>query len=230
MKQKTILLVEDDFLNRRLSKKILLENGFSVLEAKNAKETLEILKKESLDMIILDIHLGEEEQGGISIGQHIKDKYSIPFIYLTAYENPEIIGKAVATKPYSYLTKPFKNVDLITAVEIAFSQSAGLAKYISTILVKSDDYNVELPIDEIDYIESDGNYLLFYTNEKVFKSRSTIKQVLEELPNSRFVQTHRAYVINKVKIEKFNKKSLVIKNTEIPISKNFLDGIYNNIQ
>jgi len=230
MKQKTILLVEDDFLNRRLSKKILLENGFSVLEAKNAKETLEILKKESLDMIILDIHLGEEEQGGISIGQHIKDKYSIPFIYLTAYENPEIIGKAVATKPYSYLTKPFKNVDLITAVEIAFSQSAGLAKYISTILVKSDDYNVELSIDEIDYIESDGNYLLFYTNEKVFKSRSTIKQVLEELPSSRFVQTHRAYVINKVKIEKFNKKSLVIKNTEIPISKNFLDGIYNNIQ
>ena len=230
MNAKVILVVEDDFLNRRLSKKILLENGFSVLEAKNAKETLEILKKESLDMIILDIHLGEEEQGGISIGQHIKDKYSIPFIYLTAYENPEIIGKAVATKPYSYLTKPFKNVDLITAVEIAFSQSAGLAKYISTILVKSDDYNVELPIDEIDYIESDGNYLLFYTNEKVFKSRSTIKQVLEELPSSRFVQTHRAYVINKVKIEKFNKKSLVIKNTEIPISKNFLDGIYNNIQ
>lgn len=225
---KTILLVEDDFLNRRLSKNPFGKRLFR-FGSKNAKETLEILKR------IVRYDYSRHPSWRRRAGRHqhraaYKDKYSIPFIYLTAYENPEIIGKAVATKPYSYLTKPFKNVDLITAVEIAFSQSAGLAKYISTILVKSDDYNVELPIDEIDYIESDGNYLLFYTNEKVFKSRSTIKQVLEELPSSRFVQTHRAYVINKVKIEKFNKKSLVIKNTEIPISKNFLDGIYNNIQ
>lgn len=228
MEQKKILIVEDDFLNRRFTKKILSENGFLVLEAKNAKQTLEILKNESVDMIILDINLGEEEQGGISIGQQIKDKYSVPFIYLTAYENPEIIDKAVATKPYSYLTKPFKNVDLITAVEITLSQSAGLAKYILTILVKSDDYNVELLIDEIDYIQSEGNYLLFYTNEKIYKSRSTIKQILEELPVSKFVQTHRAFVVNKVKIEKFNKRSLVIKNTQIPISKNYLNGIYQN--
>ena len=228
MEQKKILIVEDDFLNRRFTKKILSENGFLVLEAKNAKQTLEILKNESVDMIILDINLGEEEQGGISIGQQIKDKYSVPFIYLTAYENPEIIDKAVATKPYSYLTKPFKNVDLITAVEITLSQSAGLAKYILTILVKSDDYNVELIIDEIDYIQSEGNYLLFYTNEKIYKSRSTIKQILEELPVSKFVQTHRAFVVNKVKIEKFNKRSLVIKNTQIPISKNYLNGIYHN--
>lgn len=228
MEQKKILIVEDDFLNRRFTKKILSENGFLVLEAKNTKQTLEILKNESVDMIILDINLGEEEQGGISIGQQIKDKYSVPFIYLTAYENPEIIDKAVATKPYSYLTKPFKNVDLITAVEIALSQSAGLAKYILTILVKSDDYNVELLIDEIDYIQSEGNYLLFYTNEKIYKSRSTIKQILEELPVSKFVQTHRAFVVNKVKIEKFNKRSLVIKNTQIPISKNYLNGIYQN--
>ena len=47
MTQKTILLVEDDFLNRRLSKKVLLENGYDVFEAKNTQEALDILKKES---------------------------------------------------------------------------------------------------------------------------------------------------------------------------------------
>ena len=46
MEQKVILLVEDDFLNRRLSKKALLENNYKVIEAKNANEVLEILKKE----------------------------------------------------------------------------------------------------------------------------------------------------------------------------------------
>lgn len=221
IQQKVILLVEDDFLNRRLSKKALVENNYGVIEAKNAREALEILKKESIDLVILDIHLGENEQDGISLGKQIGDKYSVPFIYLTAYENADIIGKAVATTPYSYLTKPFKKVDLITSVEIAIRQSG--KKHVPKLTVKDGEYHVELSVDEISYIESDGNYLLFHTDEKVYKSRSTIRQILEKLSGSTFVQVHRAYVVNKTKIERFNQKSLVIKNTEIPVSKNYLN-------
>ena len=223
MSQKTILIVEDDFLNRRLAKKILTENGYSIFEAKNAKEALEILKKEAIDVAILDINLGENEQDGISLGQQIKNKYAVPFIYLTAYYNADIIDKAVATSPYSYLTKPFKNVDLVTSVEIALKQTELQHKYKPSVLVKDQDYNVELPLDEINYIESDGNYLLFYTNKKIYKSRSTIKQIIETLPASTFVQVHRAYVINKTKIEKFTAKCLVINGMEIPFSKNYIE-------
>lgn len=225
MKTKTILLVEDNFLNRRLSKKVLTENGYHILEAKNTKEALEILKKESIDLAVLDINLGENEQDGITLGQQIKDKLSVPFIYLTAYDNSEIIGKAISTTPYSYLTKPFKNVDLITSVEIAIRQSAHLHKYKPSILVKDEDYNVELLFEEINYIESDGNYLLFHTDKKVYKCRSTIKQIMEIVPGGTFVQVHRAYVVNKIKIEKFNLKSVIVKNTEIPVSKNYIDSI-----
>lgn len=225
MERKTILLVEDDFLNRRLSKKTLRENNFNILEAKNAKEALEILKKETVDLAILDINLGENEQDGITLGQQIIDKFSLPFIYLTAYDNADIIGRAVSTKPYSYLTKPYKNVDLIASVEIAIRQSAHLHKYKPSIMVKDEDYSLELSLEYINYIESDGNYLLFYTNKKTYKSRSTIKQVLEMLPESTFVQVHRAYVVNKTKIEKFNLRSLIIRNIEIPVSRNFTDGI-----
>lgn len=223
MNQKSILIVEDDFLNRRLAKKILTENGYSIFEAKNAKEALEILKKETIDVAILDINLGENEQDGIALGQKIKDKYALPFIYLTAYYNADIIDKAIATSPYSYLTKPFKNVDLITSVEIALKQTALQHKYKPSVLVKDQDYYVELPIDEINYIESDGNYLLFYTNKKTYKLRATIKQIIETLPASTFVQVHRAYVVNKTKIEKFTTKCFVINGMEIPFSKNYIE-------
>lgn len=153
MEQKIILLVEDDFLNRRLSKKTLVENNYKVFEAKNSKEALEILKKESIHLVILDIHLGENEQDGIALGQIINNKYTVPFIYLSAYEITEIIEKAIATVPYSYLTKPFKNVDLITSVEIAIRQSG--KKHIPEISVKDGKYNIEIPVNEINYIESD---------------------------------------------------------------------------
>ena len=223
MTNKSILIVEDDFLNRRISKKVLAENGYEVFEAKNAKEALEILRKESLSLIDLDINLGENAQDGISLGQEIKEKYSIPFIYLTAYENPEIIEKAVATSPYSYLTKPFKNSDLIASAEIAIRQSSNIPKRKPFIYVKDGDYNVELATENINYIESDGNYLLFYTDEKIYKCRSSIKNILNELSNSNFVQTHRAYIVNKNKIEKYTKKNVMIKNNLIPVSENYVE-------
>ncbi len=225
MTTKTILIVEDDYLNRRLSKKVLLENGYEVFEAKNAKAALEVLKRESVTFAILDINLGENEQDGISLGQQIKDKFSIPFIYLTAYENQEIIGKAISTSPYSYLTKPFKNSDLIAAIEIAIRQSFYFPKQKPFIHVKEGDYSVKLDEEKINYIESEGNYLHFYTDEKIYKIRSTIKNILSELSESDFIQTHRAYIVNKNKIEKFSNKSLIIRNTSIPVSENYLDKV-----
>lgn len=225
MEAKKVLLVEDDFLNRRLSKKILSEEGFSVYEAKNATQAIQILNKENINLVILDINLGEDEQDGISIGKKIMNEYLIPFIYLTAYETSEIISKAIATKPYSYLTKPFKNTDLITSVKIAINQSANNLEVKPKILVKEEYYNVELPIDEINYIESEGNYLLLHTDHNVYKYRSTIKQIMELLPQTMFIQTHRAFIVNKRKIEKFNLQNLIIKDRIIPITKTYVEGM-----
>lgn len=222
MAEKTVLLVEDDYLNRRLTKKILMESGYKVLEAKNKNETISILKQFYVDLAILDINLGENEQDGVTIGHIISKEYDIPYIYLTAYESPDVLNRAIETSPHSYITKPFKNVDLITSVELAIRHFGDQKKHVPVISVKENEYNVDLPIDEIDYIESDGNYILFHVQEKVYKSRSTIKQIMELLPESAFVQVHRAYVVNRSKIEKYTSNNLVIKNTDIPISKHYI--------
>ncbi len=217
MSGKAILLVEDDFLNRRLTKKALIENGFKVFEAKNAKEAFGILKRETLDVVILDINLGKDEENGISIAQQLKANFNIPFIYLTAYDKSDIIKEAVATVPHSYITKPFKDVDLVIAVELAIKQY-GKSSF-PKITVKDEDYNVELDFDEINYIESDGNYQVFHTDTKKYRLRGTSKHLLDLLPADKFVQVHRAYIVNKGKIEKFNLKNVIVNSIEIPISK-----------
>ncbi|CAM3400462.1 LytR/AlgR family response regulator transcription factor [Aequorivita lipolytica] len=230
MEKKTILLVEDDFLNRRVTKKALTENGYNVAEAKNSEETFKILESQLVHLLILDINLGKLEQDGINLGQQIQNTFKIPFIYLTAYETAEIINRAATTSPYSYLTKPFKNADLVAAIQIALQQSSKKSKPEPTILLKDNEYHVEVFINEIDYIESEGNYLLVYTGKKVYKCRSTIKQVLETLPEATFIQTHRAFVVNKTKIDKFNIKNVVVKGNLIPVSKRYSDlsGLFKN--
>lgn len=223
MKQNTILLVEDDFLNRRLIRKTLTDAGYKVLEAKNSKEAIEILNNDIVDIAILDINLGEHEQNGIELSNRIKEKFNIPFIYLTAYDTDEITSKAIHTKPHAYITKPFKSVDIIISVELALLQKKELSNHMAmTMLVRDGEYKTEIEIDDIHYIESEGNYLTIYTDQHTFKCRSTIKQILEQLPANNFVQTHRAYIVNKKKIDKFSSKSVVIKNAVIPVSKNYM--------
>lgn len=219
MNSKVILVVEDDFLNRRLTKKILQENGYQVLEAKNADAAMAILHKELVNLAILDINLGDGEMDGISLGQLIQNKQKVPFIYLTAYENAKVISEAIATSPYSYLTKPFKNSDLVASVELAIIKSANADRPKPSILVKDGEYKVELPLEDINYIESEGNYLLFHTDKNIYKSRSTISQILDLLPTTKFIQTHRAFVVNKDKIQKYSSKSVIVDDKEIPLSK-----------
>ncbi|MBL7719342.1 MAG: response regulator transcription factor [Flavipsychrobacter sp.] len=229
MEGNTILLVEDDFLNRRLTKKVLAENGYQVLEAKNAREALALLESNvsKVDLAILDIHLGEQGPDGIDVGKQIQERYGIPFLYLTAYDNHEFVNRAIATTPYSYITKPFKNIEILSTVMLAIRHSKKKDGGSGTITVKENEYNVELAIDEIHYIESDGNYLLFHTGAggKVFRSRYTIKQLLEVLPRHIFVQTHRAFVVNRSKIEKFSSKSVVIGRAVVPVSRYYVEDV-----
>ena len=225
MNTKNILIVEDDFLNRRITKKILIENGFEVSEAKNIKETMEILKSKNINLVILDINLGKNEQSGIEIATEINNKYAIPFIFLTAYDNTDIAAEAIDTMPYTYLTKPFKNIDLITSVELAIRQSYNTQNKPQTLQVKVDEYYTEIAVADIHYIESDGNYLIIWAPEKSYKIRSTIKQILSLLPAKDFIQVHRAFIINKQKVERYSTKNVVIGNQIIPITNKYVHDI-----
>lgn len=225
MKEQTILLVEDNFLNRRLIKKVLTERGYHILESKNSVEALDILEKRKVHLIILDINLGETEMDGISLGQIIKDKFATPFIYLTAYETSDIIHRAVDTKPCSYITKPFKNVDLVVSVEIALQQNEQKDEHnVHYLLVKDNEYNIKLAIADIDYFESEGNYLLVHSGKKCYKYRSTIKQVIDILPKDIFAQVHRAFIVNKNKIDKYSPKDIIIGEMEVPLSRKYMDN------
>jgi DNA-binding LytR/AlgR family response regulator len=220
MNHKKILILEDDFLNRRVIKKVLTEKNYFILESKNLEEAITYMANEAIDLAIIDINLGDDKEGGVSLGHHIKDNYDIPFIYLTAYHTDEIIEHAIATVPYSYLTKPFKNIDLVTCVEIALRQYTKKEPR-HFVSVKDGEYNVELPAVDIDYIESDGNYLILFCGQKTYKCRSTMKEIMDRLPVNMFLQTHRAFAVNKAKIEKFSQKNVVVNNKVIPVSKRF---------
>ncbi|MCZ2101071.1 MAG: response regulator transcription factor [Chitinophagales bacterium] len=222
---RNILAVEDDFLNRRFTKNLLLQEGFQVFEAKDGPEAMAMLEYKEINIAILDINLGANKDDGIQLGQRIREKYDISLIYLTAYETSDIIRKAVSSQPIAYLTKPLKRADLIAAIELCMNQQQDTN--LQTLVLKEDDYNIRIPIKSIDFIESEKNYIIIHSQDKIYKLRSTIKEIMSKLPDDLFIQTHRAYIVNIAKIEKYNNKNLQIGLHSIPVSSNYSAHVKN---
>jgi DNA-binding NtrC family response regulator len=85
-KRATLLVVDDEESIRLLYEKEFIEEGYDVLLASSGKEALEVLEKEEVDLVILDIRM--KKMSGLETLQHIiKDKKNLPVILSSAYSS-----------------------------------------------------------------------------------------------------------------------------------------------
>ncbi|WP_188932526.1 sigma 54-interacting transcriptional regulator [Puia dinghuensis] len=113
-----ILIVEDVFIEADHLSNILVKAGHSVTAiAKSVEQAFNALKKERPDMVMLDIFL-KGHLTGIHLAGALA-KQGIPFIYLSANSNPSTLEAAKATNPYGFLVKPFREKDILIALDIA---------------------------------------------------------------------------------------------------------------
>lgn len=220
-----ILIVEDEFITQRTIANQLEEIGYKIAGlAMSSKEAIEILNSKKVNFAILDINI-QGENDGIWLANFIKEKYNIPFIYLTAYSDDHTIKRAIRTEPFSYLVKPFQKYDLLTSIEISILNFNRLhPKKEAFILLKHNEIFKKITIASILYIESDKNYLKLFCKEELYRYRSTINDFMELLPND-FYQTHKGFIVNSNFITGFNHSFVRINETQIPISKTYKEKI-----
>ncbi len=116
---KKILIVEDEFIVADDLQLTLERAGFHVEGiAASVPEAREMIKKKKPGLVLLDIHL-KGKLSGIELAKELKEE-NIAFIYLSANSNKQILEAAKATDPYGFLVKPFREKDLLIALEIAF--------------------------------------------------------------------------------------------------------------
>jgi transcriptional regulator with GAF, ATPase, and Fis domain/AmiR/NasT family two-component response regulator len=113
-----ILIVEDQFLEAENLSIILKNAGHAVLGiAKSVDQAFGLLNKTRPDIVLLDILL-KGDLSGIDLAR-ILDKKNIPFIFLSANSNATTFEQAITTKPYGFLVKPFREKELLIALNIA---------------------------------------------------------------------------------------------------------------
>jgi len=122
MKACKISIVEDDEITA-LNLKISLEKqNYEVVSIyDNADQAYNGILTDKPEMMIIDISL-QDSHDGINLAQEIKEKYDIPFIYLTSHSTDDIIEQAKLTKPYGYIVKPFHPNTLHASIQMALFQ------------------------------------------------------------------------------------------------------------
>ncbi len=125
---KTILLIEDDSALRENTAELLELSGFKVFTAPNGKIGIEKAKNESPNIIICDIMMPEIDGYGVleAVTSEEKTKH-IPFIFLSAKTEHKEIRKGMDLGADDYLTKPFDEEELLSAVESRLAKASILA-------------------------------------------------------------------------------------------------------
>ena len=119
MAKSKIMIVEDEWITADDIRMSLESLGFIVTSVSSSgDEAIQNAEKDKPDLVLMDIML-KGEMDGIEAASHIRARYNIPIIYLTAFADEKILERARMTEPFGYIVKPFVNEDLKISIEIA---------------------------------------------------------------------------------------------------------------
>lgn len=212
------MIVDDDAI-ARASVQALCKKAPSievVAICDSAEAAIEILKKQAIDLILLDVEM--QGMSGIDLLNELVQQPQVIFITSErkyAYE-------AFQYQVTDYLQKPIKMNRFQEAVEKARKVQTEIDSYkkqSTDIYIKIEGRYVRLSYDEILFFEYVGDYVRITTTKERFIIHSTLKSIDQKLKDARFLKVHRSFIINLDKIKDIEENSLVIQGTVIPISR-----------
>jgi response regulator NasT len=116
-----ILIAEDETIIRLDLRGMLEHAGFEVCaEAVNGEEAVQLAREAKPDLAILDVKMPELD--GIEAARRILAERPIPIVMLTAFGDRETVAEAIRAGVFAYLVKPFREQDLVPAVETAMAR------------------------------------------------------------------------------------------------------------
>jgi DNA-binding LytR/AlgR family response regulator len=191
----------------------------------NAFEALRFLQTNQVDLIFLDVKM--PDISGIEFLKSIPNPPLV--IFTTAYSEHAV--ESFELDAIDYLLKPFSLARFLKACNKAYEQyelrknKNNIASGLSYVFIKSGYEQVRVELNDIRYVEGNGNYIVLVLENKKIASRLTMSEAEALLPVPDFVRVHRSYIVSKKHIQKADKKNVWVQHTEIPIGAVYISAI-----
>ncbi len=204
-----VLIVEDTPSVSDALVQTLESNSYSVVGvAKTFKDALELYQSTEPDILIIDIFLNGTPDGinfAEFVGANLNS--SKPFVFLTSSTDRSIFERAKLTQPFSFLLKPFNELELLYAIEMALEKfydqkDVFLGDEEDTVI--TDDYFFikkgkslkKVSIVDIIYIEVEDKYCNIITVQEKFVVLISLTKISKLLNAKIFFKTHRNFIVN----------------------------------
>ena len=216
---------EDEIVQAELIKKNILEwtkkksVDCRVDLYQSAEEFLFKAERFSYDLLFLDISM--KEMSGMDLAREIRKKDpDVKIVFLTSDQSYVFEGYEVDA--FRYLVKP---VDLQKLYEIlALVERAGNTQKENHIILKVENENVRVPIEDIVYLEAQGHYVHIHRRtEREIVVKDSFANLVERVNKNGeyFVLAHRSYAVNLRMVNKIGKTECELAGGErIPVSRN----------
>jgi two-component system LytT family response regulator len=220
----TVLVADDEPLaRRRLLRLLRAEPGIEVVaECKGGRDAVEQILAHAPDLVFLDIQMPDLD--GFGVIAEVGAERMPAVVFVTAYDQYAL--RAFDVHAFDYLLKPFEGERFHAALSrvrgfLSARRREGYpgeeqlrrllaevlgrdgdapgkpaSPFFERVAVKSDGGTRILLIADVDWFETDGNYVRVHVGKSTYLIRSTANRLQEELDPARFARIHRRYLVN----------------------------------
>lgn len=226
------LIVDDEEMSRNMVRHFVEQTEFLNLVGvcENAIDASNIINKEKIDVVFLDIEMPQMS------GYELLD---------TFVDNPPQVILVTAKKDHAveafnydvtdYLVKPLTYGRFLKAITRAqerlnYKQAASETGRIhEELYVRSESRIVRVKYEDITYVEALADYIMIFTEDNKYIVHSTMKGFQSRLPQDRFVRLHRSYILNINKIEAIENLFVLVNKKHIPIGASYKEDFLNRL-
>lgn len=213
MDKVSVLLIEDRKEESDALIAVLESNGFEISGlARTHADAVSMMHKVKFDLAIVDVFLGENPDG-LAFAETLSSHPEIqrPFVFLTSSKDRSVFDRAKLTRPYAFLMKPFNELEVIYALEMAiekfYDQEDAFEDEENSALLASDHLFIKKKgalkkvfLNTILYVEVDERYCTLVCDEEKYVVLISLSKLETMLEPHGFVRTHRKFLVQQDKI------------------------------
>ena len=216
------LVTDDEPIARQIVEGYIRQTPYLELagSCKSALEALEELKRQSVDILFLDINMPHLD--GLSMLKTMR--YRPDVIITTAYPEYAVEGFELAVT--DYLLKPFSLKRFLQAVERVQAhrpppppEKEPTRAPEEALYLKTSEKIIRVELGDIFYAEAYGNYVKLYTAGGRHLLPQPLGTFLELLPADRFIRIHKSYLIALPHLESIEGNRVVVRRQQLPVGK-----------
>jgi two-component system, LytTR family, response regulator len=187
-------------------------------------KAIEFMNREKIDLIFLDINM--PDISGLQLIATLAAKPMV--IFTTAYSKYAV--ESYNLNAVDYLLKPITFERFVAAVNKASTVFGAKGKTVKTdatetVFIKSGSQTHQVKVNDILYLEKEGNYITVYLKDKRILMRENMADIFNTIPSGEFVRVHKSYIVAIEHITMIEVHQLIINGEKIPIGSTYREPL-----